>query len=203
MAIHLVYRSSGRENTKPRPRFYSKALALASFLRAADRCDDVVSIVFLNDAPIPGVTLEMLGKTGEVMNRIGLTSARSYREAITLPIARGWPSSDVAYLSEDDYLFRLEAFTRLALASRDIPEADYFAFYATTATAGHRDHRIPVSDGAGWQVAESTTSSFGTRISTLAADRRLHQLGCRAQGGFDRAICIEERGFRLSPSDAS
>jgi len=193
VAIRLVYRSSGKENTKPRPRFYSKSLALASFLRAVDRSDEVVSVVFLNDPPIPRGTLEMMEESGEVLNLSGLTLARSYREAVTLPVARGWPPSDIAYLSEDDYLFRPEAFTRLARASRDIPEADYFAFYATPDPAGRR---LPVSGDLDWRCAESTTSSFGARISTLASDRWLHLLGCRAQGDFDHAICAAYCGRR-------
>lgn len=193
MTIRLVYRSSGKENTKPRPGFYSKILALASFLRAVDRCDEVTSVVFLNDAPIPRDTLDMMGEAGEVVNQAGLNLARSYREAVTLPVSRGWPGSDVAYISEDDYLFRPEAFVRLADASRDIPEADYFAFYATPDPAGRR---FPASGGVDWRVAKSTTSSFGARISTLAADRWFHLLGCRAQGDFDRAICGAYSGRR-------
>lgn len=193
MTVHVVYRSSGTENTKHRPPFYSKVLALASFLRAVDRCDEVASVVFLNNAPIPGATLEMMSGAGEVVNRTGLNLARSYREAITLAVGRGWPKSDVAYISEDDYLYRPEAFVRLAEASRDIPGADYFAFYATPDPGGERLH---TSGGTDWQVAESTTSSFGARISILAADRRLHLLGCRAHGGFDRAICMAYAGRR-------
>jgi hypothetical protein len=192
MAIHLVYRSSGKENTKPRPRFYSKALALASFLRAVDQSSEVVNVIFLNDAPIPRGTLKMMGKAGEVLNRNGLTLERSYREAITLPLERGWPSSDLVYLSEDDYLFRPEAFTRLARAARDIPQAAYFAFYASTAT---EQRRLPTAHGD-WRLAESTTSSFGARISVLAADRWLHLIGCRAEGDFDRAICMAYAGRR-------
>lgn len=193
MTIRLVYRSSGTENTKPRPGFYSKSLALASLLRAVDRCDEVMSIVFLNDAPIPRDALDMMGETGEVVNQAGLNLARSYREAVTIPGARGLPDSDVAYISEDDYLFRPEAFVRLAEASREIPEADYFAFYATPDPSGRRH---PTSSGVDWRVAKSTTSSFGARISTLAADRWFHLLGCRAQGDFDRAICTAYAGRR-------
>lgn len=193
MTIRLVYRASGSENTKSRPGFYSKVLALASFLRAVDQCDEVASVVFLNDAPIPRGTLEMMGETGEVVNRTGLNLARSYREAVTLPVARGWPASDLAYISEDDYLYRPEAFTRLAEASRDIPEADYFAFYATADPAGRR---LPVPGGVDWREARSTTSSFGARVSTLAADRWLHLTGCRAHGAFDQAICSAYAGRR-------
>lgn len=189
MAIHLVYRSSGKENTKPRPRFYSEALALASFLRAVDQ-SSVVNVIFLNDAPIPRGTLKMMGKAGEVLNRNGLTLERSYREAITLPLERGWPSSDLVYLSEDDYLFRPEAFTRLARAARDIPQAAYFAFYASTAT---EQRRLPTAHGD-WRLAESTTSSFGARISVLAADRWLYSVGSLAGGAFDHSVCMAYSG---------
>lgn len=192
MTLHLVYRSSGKENNKRRPPFYSKTLALASFLRAVERSDEVGSVVFLNDAPIPRATVEMMSKAGEVVNRTGLTLARSYREAITLPLQRRWPSSDLVYLSEDDYLFRPQAFTSLIRAAHDIPEAAYFAFYATIAPGGRR---LATATGD-WRVAESTTSSFGARISLLAADRWLHMLGSRAEADFDRAICTAYSGLR-------
>ena len=111
----------------------------------------------------------------------GLTLARSYRQALALRAVRGWPASHLVYLSEDDYLFRPEAFTSLAGASCDIPEADYFAFYASTAP---EDHQVR-SSTATWQAAETTTSSFGARTSALAADRWMPVLGCRA--GFPAA----------------
>ncbi len=135
----------------------------------------------------------MMRDRGEVLDRPGLTLGSFYREAVTLPVVRGWPPSDFVYLSEDDYLFRPEAFTSLAQTYREIPETAYVAFYATTAPRGPQP---PTSTDTHWRVAETTTSSFGARISTLAADRWLHLLGSRAQDGFDRAICMADAGRR-------
>lgn len=102
MAIHIVYRSPGRENTKPRPSFYTKRLALASFIRAVDRCHEVGSVLFVNDGPLPRGTLEMMGSAGEVLDRTGLNLTRSYREAIALPVTRGWPERRGVHLSPAD-----------------------------------------------------------------------------------------------------
>ncbi len=102
MAIHLVYRSSGRENTKPRPSSYTKCLALASFIRSVDRCHEVGNVVFVNDGPIPRGTLEMMGGAGEILDRTGLNLTCSYREAITLPVTRGWPERRGVHLSPAD-----------------------------------------------------------------------------------------------------
>lgn len=190
MALHLVYRSSGKENAKVRPSFYGKALALASFVRAARQCGDVGHVVFLNDAPVDAGVLAMMSRTGEVVNHDGLTLPRSYREAVSIPVKRRWPASDVVYISEDDYLFRPEAFTSLVDASRVAPEASYFAFYATLPQGP------PAPSTQGWQPAESTTSSFGARIETLAGDRPLHLAGSRAEDAFDLAISRAFRGRR-------
>lgn len=197
-ALHVVYRSSGKENAKPRPGFYSKALALASFLRAAEQCDQVANVVFLNDVPIDPGIVEMMRPAGEVLQHGEMTLARSYREAVVLPGTRRWPADDFVYLAEDDYLFTPEAFTSLMGAAEAIPEASYFSFYASEAPASKaaedEDPATAAPNASGWRMAETTTSSFGARISALAADRWLHLLGCRAQGAFDNAICLAYSG---------
>ncbi len=82
LAIHIVYRSSGRENTKPRPAFYTKGLALASFIRAVDRCGEVGSVVFVNDGSTPRGTLEMMGRAGEVLaGPASISGARTGRRS--------------------------------------------------------------------------------------------------------------------------
>jgi hypothetical protein len=189
VALHLVYRSSGKENAKARPPFYGKALALASFLRSARRCPEVESLVFLNDAPLAPSILQVMAGTGEVLNQEDLILPRSYRQALALPRERGWPPDDLVYFSEDDYLYRPEAFAELARAAREVPEASYFSFYATTG----RDEGSTAAE-PGWHAAETTTSSFGARIGALAADRWLHLFGSRAQGAFDQAVCLAYQG---------
>lgn len=62
-------------------------------LRAVDRCEEVVRVVFLNDPPIPRGTLVMMSEVGEVLNGAGRLLARLYREAVTVPVVRGWPPS--------------------------------------------------------------------------------------------------------------
>jgi hypothetical protein len=204
MAIRIVYRSSGKENNKARPSFFTKALALASFLRAVDQCPDVSSTVFLNDAPIPVDTLDMMRESGEVINEDGLRLLPSDRKAISISVGGQWPAGDVVYLSEDDYLFTPEAFTSLALADKQMPEASYFAFYATLPgdygrSTADASGGCMLADGRRWQRAESTTCSFGARVSTLRSDRWLHVIRSRAGAGFDHAIRLAYSGTAPYP----
>lgn len=71
-----------RTTPKERPSFYSKPLALASFLRAVERCPDISSVVFLNDAPIPADNLGVKRESGgDVIDQAGLRLPTSYRKA--------------------------------------------------------------------------------------------------------------------------
>ena len=62
--VHLVLRSYGGENLKRRPSYYSKLLALTSFVRAASRLPDA-EVIFLNDGPVPPLHLELMERFGE------------------------------------------------------------------------------------------------------------------------------------------
>ena len=66
MTLHLVYRSYGGENLKRRPFYYSKMLALISFVRAATKVRDA-ELLFLNDGPIPDDKLAVMSRYGRVV----------------------------------------------------------------------------------------------------------------------------------------
>jgi len=208
MKLHLVYRSTGKENRKARPPFYSKKLALFSFLRAAENLPQRAEIIFLNDAPIPESIESIMVSFGEVINIVGLTLVRSYRTAIGLPKARHWNDGDLVYFSEDDYLYAPDAFVSLIAAARQMPRPSYFGLYAA------RDGRDPNGDlippgavrvverqgksiaaaGHEWKPAMGTTSTFGVQLRALRKDFWLHHFAPLNGGAWDHVISIAYKG---------
>ncbi|MDP8975784.1 MAG: hypothetical protein M3N28_05340 [Actinomycetota bacterium] len=102
-------------------------------------------------------------------------------------MTRRWPCSDLAYFCEDDYLFRPDAFARLAEASRDLPQADYFAFYATPDPAGPC---LSTSSGAGWHEAEWVLPK---PVASLPLKATTGRVGGRA------ALNLASYGYRRRP----
>lgn len=181
MALRVIYRSYGGENKKDRPDFYDKSLCLASFLRAAEEAG--VAPVFINDGPIPENRLRLMREAGEIVPLPGVGMRGSYLAALRRALDGRWNPEDVVWFSEDDYLYRRDALVRLDRAEASLPEAAYFALYATTPehtvaayeglVAEPRGWRAPEPwqvDGQAWVRVQSTTSSFGARIGTLAED---------------------------------
>jgi hypothetical protein len=206
MRIHVVYRSTGRENMKARPPFYSKLLSLLSFVRALEACERV-DAVFLNDGAIPGERLELMTSAGEVASvtepsprfrqvlshsgEEGVT--RSWLAALSVVEAREWPDDDLVYFVEDDYFHHPQALTRLFGVAVAFPLASYFGLYATIDWA----HTVPLHlDGSRWYTAESTTSTYAARIGALRADRWIHRLSFFAGGTPDRDACFAYQGMR-------
>lgn len=183
MALRVVYRSHGGENSKDRPDYYSKLLGLVSFLRAAEGMD--LEIVYLNDGPIPDDRFRLMAETGETVELPHVGMRGSYRAALRCATSGRWSRDDVVWFSEDDYLYRPEALRCLERAAASIGEAEYFALYASTpARPAKRDdepfaHRpagwrlLPPwdVDGHAWVQIYSTTSSFGARIGPLTDDQ--------------------------------
>jgi hypothetical protein len=199
VGFHVIYRSTGRENRKRRPSFYSKLACLASFLRAFERCSDA-EVIFLNDGEIPSERLAAMKATGEVVairqapepekQSIGFLLYRSNMSALQLVDERKWPGSDLVYFAEDDYLYLPEAFDRLIEAAALLRQASYLAFYASI--LWNRSRGYWVNDEL-WQTAEGTTSTFGARIDALRADRLIHRLAFKV--GFDTDVCLAYQGI--------
>lgn len=188
--FRIVLRSAPGENMKRRPAGYSKAICLASFVRAAREAGPDAEIVYLNDGTMPEERAEIMRATGRVVaippdpsvkGRGGLI--RSYRTAIDLHDALGWGPDDLVYLGEDDYLFRPEAFAALRDAAPATPAA-YFALQGVV--LDHRTDIRQVGDHL-WMKAYATTSSIAAHVRTLRADRAVHHLGLLA--GEDTNIC--------------
>jgi hypothetical protein len=182
VAIRVVYRSHGGENAKDRPAYYSKLLGLLSFLRATDGMD--LDIVYVNDGPIPEDRFRLMTATGETVALPGLGMRGSYRAALQVATSGRWSREDVAWFSEDDYLYREDAFRRLEQAIVTLDDAEYFALYASTPDhPAERDDDMPAHRPSGWRWLPpwrvddqawvriySTTSSFGARIGALQDD---------------------------------
>lgn len=193
MKLHVIYRSTGSENSKARPPYYSKLLALRSVLQAAERCDSAVDFIFLNDGPIPADRLEPMEAAGEIIElpRVGMVG--SYLAALELLRERSWPDADLAYLVEDDYLHLPHSLHSLVRAAELVPAASYFGLYALIEWSSAEFYEV---DGQPWITADSTTSTFAGRVGDFRADWLMHRLGYVAGGSWDRDICHAYQGRR-------
>ncbi|CAA9436321.1 MAG: hypothetical protein AVDCRST_MAG35-2921 [uncultured Quadrisphaera sp.] len=189
MALHVVYRSCGGENRKDRPPYYSKLLCLVSFLRALEAVD--ADVVFVNDGPVPADRLRLMRAAGEVVQLPGVGMRGSYRSSLDLATSGRFDRRDVVWFSEDDYLYVPGALEGLLAAAAAVPEADYFALYATirplplTTPDGRPTPHRPAGwwDVPPWLVGEqqwtrirSTTSTFGARVGALTEDAGIFRL---------------------------
>lgn len=210
--IHLVLRSYGGDNTKRRPPYYSKLLALTSFVRAASRLPQA-NVIFLNDGPVPPPHLELMRRFGtiETIDRGPIGMRGSYWHAITLPERHPeWPDSDILSLNEDDYLFRPDAFARLARAAKELPEASYFSVYGSrpdyTNPAVRERYALPhgwrpapdhpTGDGT-WFNQPGITSTFSGRVGAFRQDKRVfrHCMFPFRKRFLDHETCLINQGY--------
>jgi len=213
--LHVVYRSYGGTNTKDRPPFFSKQLALASLVRAAEAAGQPVELVFLNDGPIPAERLDLMRAAGEVVPRTRLGFRGSYHAGLALPLERGWPDEDLVWFGEDDYLYRPSALRDLVAAAETFPEASYLALYASIGDrppeGGEQPDYAPVParwrgsapvavNGHLWRRGLSTTWTFGVRMAALRQDRRILSLtDYTGLAGCDHAMCLLYQGLQPFP----
>lgn len=213
--LRVIYRSYAGENRKPRPPYYSKRLALASFLRAFEVLGDAGRVVFVNDGWLDEDVLRVMRRAGEVVQADRGTVRSSYRTALSMPRKRRW-REDIVWFAEDDYLYAPDALVRLLHAADAVPEADYFALH------GSNDHsklltecktaQGPVEieplrrpgggvwlDGRFWQRIPNTTSTFGMRREALMQDERLLWLCPWSGCAWDRTSCLAAQGYEPYP----
>ncbi|SNQ46279.1 conserved hypothetical protein [Frankia canadensis] len=214
MILRILYRSVGSENSKNRPSFYSKQLALASLLRAVERVGIPTRIVFVNDGSIPADRLSLMSAAGEVVQVTCGSNRSSYRHVLRMPRLRRWAPDDLVWLAEDDYLYTERSLSALVSAAAARPDAEYFTLYSTVRFTEASTRRrpqveqsdgspsgVPLVDGVPWVRAATTTSTFGVRVGTLVQDERLLRSIPFVGGAFDRATCLTLQGmqpFRLA-----
>jgi hypothetical protein len=189
LQLHIVYRSTGKENLKPRPAYYSKLVCLLSLLRAVETYEGTVEIAYLTDGPIPPDQLELMNSSGSVIP----ASFDSVREAClganSVPELRAWPDEDLVYFVEDDYLHLPESLVELIEAAKKASRASYFGTYGTILEP--RTAVLPTARRE-WDVGHSTTHTFAVRLAAFRRDGWIYRLG----GSLDRDICQSYRGFR-------
>lgn len=190
--LHVFYRSTGGDNRKDRPPYYSKMLCLRSFLRAFAHVRDVADVTFVNDGPMPDDRLELMRAWGTVVPLPGLGNSRSYREVLALALAL--PGADLCYFAEDDYLYTEDAFTALLAVFDEIDAADYVTLFDHADRYNRRDDsrrgysRVYVAGGIHWRTVESTCMTFGARVARLKSDAWIHRIGTAPKTPRDRDI---------------
>jgi hypothetical protein len=203
MTLRMVYRSYGGENMKSRPPFYSKLLALASFVHAAEAAD--AEVTFLNDGPLPADRAALMAGRGEIISIAGgpIGLRGSYIKSLGMPADKGWPPDDLVYFCEDDYLHTADAFTRLAAAAELIPSASYFALHGDLPRSSDefppkwkRRPDATVEDST-WTNIPSTTSTFGGRVGAIADDMPIFKQCMRPfrRSFLDHETCLLYQGF--------
>lgn len=205
-----MYRSTSAENSKPRPGYYSKDLALASLLRATETLARPYRIHFLNDGRIPEPRAAAMRAHGTVRPIDGGSNRRTYRAALAAEAALAL-DDDLIWFAEDDYLYRPDAFTTLEAAASTFPAADYFCLYGSDALdpsasrcrgvlrpepGAEGDQDAPVVGSARWYRAYATTSTFGVRARALRKDAPLLRFMPWTGGAFDLASCLAVQGYR-------
>jgi len=209
--LHVVYRSCGVENRKARPSYYSKDVALASFVCAVRTLDAQPEVIFLNDGDLPVQRLEVMRACGEVLAVRCGSNVSSYRQALRLALHRGWGDDDIVWFAEDDYLYQPDALQILVAGLRALPHGEYFSLYSPmdiadrrrdpgTTTAGRSmTPDAAVVDATRWLRAVSTTSTFAVRLAALRKDYRL-LYACSATGGaWDHTTCLAVQGIQPFP----
>lgn len=205
MTARLVYRSYGGENMKSRPAYYSKLLALASFVRAAEAAP--VDVTFLNDGPIPDDRLAMMHGRGNVIDIAGgpLGMRSSYIKGLELATELDWPDHDLVYYCEDDYLHTVDAFASLVTAAEQLPEATYFTLHGAKERHPELDYprhwrpRPDVTAGnRTWTNIPSTTSTFGGRVGAVKEDMAIFKQCMRpfTRTFLDHETCLLYQGYR-------
>ena len=189
--MYIIYRYYSGENLKGRPPYYSKRLALASFVRAV-RHTPGVRVIFLHDGPVPEDVRKVMASTGELLPISAGSNRQSYLRAIQLPRQLGWDPESFAFLCEDDYLYLPDALTRLQAAVDTYRDVDYFTPY--TIYRLDEPAELGVLDGLAWERILSTTSTFGGRVRVLLEDERLLGLCPFSGGAWDYATCLAFQG---------
>ena len=211
--MRIAYRSCDADNGKPRPPFFSKSLALASLLRAAQALPEPPSIVFLNDGPIARERLAVMENFGDVRPiRKGGSASRTYREMLAVVADEPGPDHELIWFAEDDYLYLQDGLHRLSQAATARPDVNYFMIYGSKSLdigrsdrhmavlseggADHPDATVDEIDGVAWFRLASTTSTFGVRRGALREDVRLLRFCALTGGSWDSATCRSLQGFR-------
>jgi hypothetical protein len=204
--LHTIYRSSPVESRKNRPPFYSKDLALRSFLEALSGIPEHDRL-FVNDGQLPEPRNTLTREAGEIVQLDGVGNCRSYRACVSLAEIRPWRDDDWVYIVEDDYLHEPGAIRALIGAAAAIPHASYLTVYDHPDYYRLRRHRAFMAvarqsyrvDATEWRQVRSTCLTYAARVGALRRDAWLHYLCSRTAGApSDYAIWATLTGWGVS-----
>lgn len=188
--FHIIYRSSPGENQKGRPSFYSKELALSSFLSALEHAP-AGDRIFVNDGALTDARADQMRTAGRVVQLPAVGNCRSYRACIGLVETADWADDDLVYMVEDDYLHLPHSLTSLVNVASALRDVDYFTLYNHPdyyALARHRSYMMlrrgrSVVDEVEWRSVRSTCLTYGARVGALRQDSWVHYLCSRPGAG--------------------
>lgn len=189
--MYVIYRYHAGENRKGRPAYYSKALSLASFLRAAEAVPGL-RVLFLHDGPVSEEIRTVMSAAGQLLPVTAGSNRRSYLRAMQIPRLQGWDPASFVFFSEDDYLYLPNALHQVKAAVDQYPLIDYFTPY--TITRESEPAGLGAVDGWPWERILSTTSTFGGRVRAVLQDEKLLMLCPFSGGAWDYATCLAYRG---------
>ena len=214
-ALHVIYRYAAAAGVKPRPAYFSKDLALTSFVRALTTLrarGETALVTFLVDGPISDSTLNQMSAVGSVVRGTWGSNRRSYSEQIRLATT---VTAELVWFAEDDYLYAEDALTALVAAVRAAPDADWFALSGPTPLErlelrkAQSRVRLPRSrvaaplpvhtDGHRFRRIDSTTSTFGGRPRAIARVSWLLHACPWSGAAWDRTTCLAIQGATPYP----
>lgn len=211
--LRVVYRYHAGNNDKQRPSYFSKSLALASFLRAIEPVRGVSQVLWLVDGPLPGDVERVMAAHGDIVRGCFGSNRQSYLHAVQVPRQQKWDTG-LVWFSEDDYLYAADAFTQLLRAARHAPALSWFAMYGPTVSSQLESPRAqgPVRlkavdaavsdfaiDDTHWGRIDSTTSTFGGWAQAVRADERILRLCPWSGAAWDRTTCLAVQGVTPYP----
>jgi len=201
---YFIYRYYPGENMKGRPHFYSKRLALNSFINAYRNVHAEKKLIFVVDGPPSPISLldchEELVTETHFLNGIGNSS--SYLRALEYIVELD--GNDIFYLSEDDYLYLPQALSAFVDVIERLALVHYATLYDHPDRYTRSDNKsvpggeyIYISNTNHWRTVESTCCTFGGRVLALKEDLDIHEKFTRNKNApGDRNIWYKTIGIR-------
>ncbi len=177
--LRVIYRASDSTNQKQRPPYFNKLACLRNFLAALSPIRPA-SMLMIYDGTMSHRWRRILPEYASVRNVDHLGSSQSF--VFALDSALLYPSEDIVYFVEDDYLHVPGSLDKLIECFETI-NPDYATLYdhpvRYSAFPGvDRDLPIPnarvmTTSSHHWQPVESTCMTFGARVRTLHEDKQV------------------------------
>jgi len=210
--LHVLYRTHPGGNRKPRPHWFSRALALKSLQRSVALLEGPTRWTFVADGGMSEAVAGLVRPGDDVVVVRGGAASSSLRRTVDVAVRAGAedPAGTLYWFAEDDYLYRPEAVTQLTAAAQLLGPDAYLTLYTCDITSWCARHPsqplVAVTDvadvdvgGIAWHRIGSTTSSMAVTREALLADAGLLKLGTRAGAPFDLTTWSALQGISPYP----